>query len=73
MQRRRLRERRTRDAALPSLVFRIAYTPKPADPRENPIDFARIPVSNLLGMHILDYSLALGDLLDVAEAKIRAR
>jgi hypothetical protein len=44
----------------------------PGDVRVNPLDFDRIPARRVLGLHIVDFQLAEGDLLDIVGRRVAA-
>lgn len=51
----------------------IGIQPVAGDTRTPPFRFEDVPAASLLGLHILDYNFALGDLIRLVQAKARAQ
>jgi hypothetical protein len=50
----------------------VAIAKAAGDVRENPVDFARMPFKKQLGLHLVDYQLPQGDLLDDVARRVAA-
>lgn len=50
----------------------ISLAAHPGDVRVNPVDFDKVPGRRTLGLHILDFQLLQGDLLDQVAARVAA-
>jgi pimeloyl-ACP methyl ester carboxylesterase len=50
----------------------VSTTPPPGDVRVSPVDFSSIWLRGKLGLHILDFQLAQGDLVDLVAHRVAA-
>jgi hypothetical protein len=48
----------------------ISLAARPGDVRVNPVEFARMPLAKSLGLHVVDYQLPQGDLLDLVAKRV---
>ena len=50
----------------------VSLVNAPGEERENPIDFDQMPLKKQMGLHLIDFQLAQGDLLDMVERRVIA-
>jgi hypothetical protein len=56
----------------PPGVFSLAMSTKRGDPRESPIDFGSRLFRGEMGLHLVDFQLAQGDLIDIIARRAKA-
>ena len=50
----------------------VSIAKAPGDARESPVDFDHLPLKKQLGLHVLDYQLPQGDLVDDVAQRVAA-
>jgi hypothetical protein len=56
----------------PDGVRYLAVSTLPGDSRNNPVDYARLPLHQYIGLHVLDMQIPQGDLVDLVTRHVRA-